>query len=578
MKDYTLFMNSDKYNFVTGYQVIPHQENEPKKKKTKDVVVSYAKGSDMVIPQKGDTLSHINDLMAKQYELFSGNVKNFKLCKNAWIGEMIASTGLGVAGDVALCMNGADIKFVTALGVVSVGFTIGSDEIGIDAYIGMNEYASVNMGVSYSSRSKKVETTVGAGVHAGGAHLGAQYSSGNKVSARVGFGEDDRSIGMTVSSDGVNAYYSDRGTSIFAGSNGVGVSVAGTGLPIANSVAKGKSKESFAGLAIIVPTQIGVFSSGFSQSTNEYWLSSISSEYLYGYMYQSGPAIDVDRENELVGIPYVYQNALSTHNSYNIDWDFTKKGKTLEALGDNDMYPAYDIYSVSSEGLSGSFRPYARESHSLYKKISDRRTRTDNVESYSTILTEESKKNEEFVMFANEEFVLDANRNMVVSNEYPDYKKCNDGSGKPCSVYGEYETYYRNKGNRLVYNSKENEFEERSGMRFLFVGESNGYYESEPVGAGANRDTTKVSDLLLKRTLKKSNQDGNYDYNYAFHLYPLRHARRPLRHGERIHHGYPCKDLQDRPCRSGRFCEKGSSFHRISATRRVIALYGKRLR
>ena len=103
MKDYTLFMNSDKYNFATGYQVITHQENEPKKKKTKDVVVSYAKGSDMVIPQKGDTLSHINDLMAKQYELFSGNVKNFKLCKNAWIGEMIASTGLGVAGDVALC-------------------------------------------------------------------------------------------------------------------------------------------------------------------------------------------------------------------------------------------------------------------------------------------------------------------------------------------------------------------------------------------------------------------------------------------------------------------------------------------
>ena len=402
-------------------------------------------------------------------------------------------------------------------GMGSVGFTVGSDEIGIDAHLGMNEYASVNMGVSYSSRSKKVEATVGAGVHAGGAHLGAQYSSGNNVSARVGFGEDDRSIGMTVSSDGVNAYYSDRGTSIFAGSNGVGVSVAGTGLPIANSVAKGKSKESFAGLAIIVPTQIGVFSSGFSQSTNEYWLSSISSEYLYGYMYQSGPAIDVDRENELVGIPYVYQNALSTHNSYNIDWDFTKKGKTLEALGDNDMYPAYDIYSVSSEGLSGSFRPYARESHSLYKKISDRRTRTDNVESYSTILTEESKKNEEFVMFANEEFVLDANRNMVVSNEYPDYKKCNDGSGKPCSVYGEYETYYRNKGNRLVYNSKENEFEERSGMRFLFVGESNGYYESEPVGAGANRDTTKVSDLLLKRTLKKSNQDGNYDYDYALY-------------------------------------------------------------
>ena len=121
MKDYTFFWNSDKYNFVTDYKVITHQENEPKKKKTKDVVVSYAKGSDMVIPQKRDTLSHINDLMAKQYELFSGNVKNFKLCRKAWIGEMVVSTGLGVAGDVALYTNGADIKMVTALGVVCLG-------------------------------------------------------------------------------------------------------------------------------------------------------------------------------------------------------------------------------------------------------------------------------------------------------------------------------------------------------------------------------------------------------------------------------------------------------------------------
>lgn len=118
MKDYTFFWNPDKYNFVTDYKVITRKENEPKKKKTKDVVVSYAKGSDMVIPLKRDTLSHINDLMAKQYELFSGN--NFKLCRNAWIGEMIPCV-LGGVGDVALYTNGADIKMVTALGVVCLG-------------------------------------------------------------------------------------------------------------------------------------------------------------------------------------------------------------------------------------------------------------------------------------------------------------------------------------------------------------------------------------------------------------------------------------------------------------------------
>ena len=120
MKDYTFFWNPDKYNFVTDYKVITHQEDGPKKKKTKDVIVSYAKGSDMVIPQKRDTLSHINDLMAKQYELFGSNISKFKLCRNAWIGEMVPCV-LGGVGDVALYTNGADIKMVTGLGVVCLG-------------------------------------------------------------------------------------------------------------------------------------------------------------------------------------------------------------------------------------------------------------------------------------------------------------------------------------------------------------------------------------------------------------------------------------------------------------------------
>ena len=59
--------------------------------------------------------------MAKQYELFGSNISKFKLYRKAWIGEIVASIGLGVAGEAALCTNGADIKFVTGLGVVSVG-------------------------------------------------------------------------------------------------------------------------------------------------------------------------------------------------------------------------------------------------------------------------------------------------------------------------------------------------------------------------------------------------------------------------------------------------------------------------
>ena len=115
MKDYTLFMNSDKYNFVTGFEI--------SNTRGKKYFIKYAKGSDMVIPQKKgmDTLSHINNIMAKQYELFGSNISKFKLYRKAWIGEIVASIGLGAAGEAALCTNGADIKFVTGLGVVSVG-------------------------------------------------------------------------------------------------------------------------------------------------------------------------------------------------------------------------------------------------------------------------------------------------------------------------------------------------------------------------------------------------------------------------------------------------------------------------
>ena len=118
MKDYTLLMDSDKYNFVTGFE-----KSETRGKK---YFIKYAKGSDMVIPQKKgmDTLSHINNIMAKQYELFGSNISKFKLYRKAWFGEMVASIGLGGAGEVAFCTNGADIKFVTGLGVVSVGFAI----------------------------------------------------------------------------------------------------------------------------------------------------------------------------------------------------------------------------------------------------------------------------------------------------------------------------------------------------------------------------------------------------------------------------------------------------------------------
>lgn len=389
-----------------------------------------------------------------------------------------------------------------------IGFTVGTNEVGLEATLGFKNSYALNARMMYSSRGGSQNFLVGAGVQTRGAEFSAQYSTGAGASANVGFGNGLASMGLSVSSNGVQQTTSALGSSVTRGSNGVGISVGATNLSISNSKTRGRNKSTSKGFSIFIPTQIGTFSLGYNQTDYEYWVRSSTSEYLYGYMYQAGPAIDTEKENKAVGIPFVYKSSYLNYGEKGrgLSWEVTQKGKTLEALGEDDLFPAYDLYDVRSEGVSGTFRPYARENHALYKKISDKNASDGNVESYSTILTEDSPNNNEFV--------LDNDEKMVLNDDYADYKKCKELSGKPCSAYGMYKTYYRNDGNRLVYNSRENEFEERSGIRFLFAGESNGFYESEDVGMGKNRSINEVSNSLLKRTIKDNLQK---DYDYALY-------------------------------------------------------------
>lgn len=188
-------------------------------------------------------------------------------------------------------------------GLGGVGFTVGSEAVGVTASVGLNSAASLKFGVSASTRDGRASVSLGASLSAAGASLGAQVSSGGRVSGGVGFGRGERSFGMIVSSNGVSMSVSDRGSRLSAGSGGVGFSVGGSGLAVSNSSSRGTNKSATAGFAVVVPTYVGVFSSAFSQSTYEYWMRSATSEYIYGYMYQAGPSIDVGDTNEFHGLP-----------------------------------------------------------------------------------------------------------------------------------------------------------------------------------------------------------------------------------------------------------------------------------
>ena len=386
-------------------------------------------------------------------------------------------------------------------GVVGVGFTVGTDAVGVEASVG-NDYAKLNAGLMFSTKDGKPNATVGASIGVAGASMGAQVSTGSGASARVGFGNSKAGVGLSVSSNGVTASAHVGQVSMSKSKNGASVSVGGGTISVSNSSNKGTDKTSTAGFAIVVPTQIGVFSFGFSQTTFEYWMRSATSEYVYGYLYQAGPGIDVSHENDVQGSPDAYVASRTSKNKQ-VDWKWNMKGRSLESLGNTDMSPAYDMYSVSSEGAAGSFRPFAREKHLLYKKVTNEATDgKETIESYNTIMNDCGR------MPCGEEFVYTTKANgdkelTPIENDsiYNDYQKCFDKNGKDCSIYALYKTNYRNKGNKLLFNSKDNEYEERGGMRFVFVGEGSGYYESEDVHGAIGRPVESVSDLLLKRSI-----------------------------------------------------------------------------
>jgi len=392
-------------------------------------------------------------------------------------------------------------------GVGRVGFTVASHEYGFSASVG-KEYG-VQVSLMYSSYDDYEKPHVSLGAYAGStvrASAGANFTSGKKTAYSVGFsagGEQSNRVGITLSSSGVRAtmgnFYVDK--------NGWGVTVNGGTLSVTNASGDGNNSSKTIGFTIIIPTYAGIATNGYHQSIYEYWLRHATSEYVYGYMYQAGPAIVSDGNNNITGMPDA--RSASRNSSSSVPWTWAMMGRTMEYMGNQDLHPAYDIYSVASEGVFGTFRPFGAEEHQLYKKISDKKVyKSESVQEYSYLLREDTTNSWQYVNEFETLFDTAQNDSVTVKTEYPSYDYCvNDSS---CSPYALYKTRFLNEGNRLVYRiNKDGPDTVRSRMNFLFIGEGKGYYESEALNEGKNKPKNELSSKLLKRTLD--------DYDYALY-------------------------------------------------------------
>ena len=475
--------------------------------------ISYHAG---ISPQKeatwvglGWTLSPgsiIRDLRGVPDDQFHGGTLGFVYQYSAlyaWRIDTGYSNGFFSVGLSASNLGGVGASAtvgMTIAGVVDVGFKVSSDQgVGVTAGIG---YGGVGLNASAMYSPRSGDWSLGAGVSAGGdnvkASAGVQYTTGQGLSYDVGMSLGSKnipaSLSASVGSDGTSVGISAGPVKANLRKGGTSVSLGPVSVSVANSTSKGGSTSSSAGFAVVVPTNVGVFSLGFNQTLHETRMRAATSDYVYGYMYQGGPAIMADGSNNIEEIPDARTGSDMTGERGR--WDWTYKGRTMETLGDDKLQPAYDMFTIESEGVAGTFRAFSREEQQMFSLVSNRATQEkEKLEYYHPILKLDDNRwpnKEDF------EYNDDGSR---VSSEYA-YYKANPSLDAP---FADYKTQFRNEGNRMVYRAnKDSEEPLTSGINFLFLGEG-GYYESEDFGATKTYGAGKVTGKQLKRVLSDAN-------------------------------------------------------------------------
>lgn len=390
------------------------------------------------------------------------------------------------------------------IGIINMGASFGNDGVGLDAGVGVKG-VGVNGGINFGAdgyQGSSLGLTVSGNANGGKgtitASIGVHHTAGRGTSFQAGMGYAPKAgSGQRMGPQGPKTSgftITDGSLSLKAGGVGTTVSLPSSGIGVASSNGASSSDANTASFALVVPIpNVGIFSFGYSRSIYESWVRQATSEYLYGYMYQGGPAIMADARTDEMNIGGTSGTGASAA------WNWNFKGKSLDRVGNpisGDLLPAYDLYSVAANGVSGTFRPYGLTRHSLYQSVEELNPDDQAAQALYYLMKEDAANNKQydaefpanpstaagspdFSRYAYD-YCYDQATGASSYNGMDNVGKLNEVIAGRCSRYAILKSRHLNEGNRMVALADlETPRNIRSRMMFRFMGETGGNFTSE---------------------------------------------------------------------------------------------------
>lgn len=218
-------------------------------------------------------------------------------------------------------------------GGVSLGYNDGRVRLGVNAQVGTSPYG----GSAYMS----VGASAGVGIgNMASANVGVGYSTANGLSAGVGLSSAFTSVGVNISSSGLNSSFSVMGNS---GSRNV------SNRNYGNISTETESSGFTASLVVV--------SVSFKKETTRYWINAIDELSINGVLHLESSPIGMISSSYFDDHDYDVYTALELGHK-----------ESFELTPEPDAtfggtYPDYDTYQVVGQGIVGNMRPYIYQAH-----------------------------------------------------------------------------------------------------------------------------------------------------------------------------------------------------------------------
>ncbi|PCI93075.1 MAG: hypothetical protein COB15_16965 [Flavobacteriales bacterium] len=252
------------------------------------------------------------------------------------------------------------------LHTLSMGYGYNGVGIGTNFSWGSNKAFGGSVGLSYGIPGSNFG--VNASVGESGASIGAKASlfpSANKGQADPNGGKVNPSIGVSLGTKGVNATV-NSGLGISFSTNGTSsrIAIGGVGIPLSQTIGASDFNTYTIGnfnIELMVPTAVGTFSLGYGDNTHYYQLYEESDKHINGPLYFGGAYYPDPAYIGLLDTDHIMDVNTTMYNKATSSLDYIEK-----ASKNNFVYPAYDNFTVSAQGLSGSMQPRIYEFGEIY--------------------------------------------------------------------------------------------------------------------------------------------------------------------------------------------------------------------